>query len=321
MKAAVISAPGQGPSYSDFVEPVAGADESIVDVTAAALSPVARSRGSGTHYSSAGQFPLIPGVDGVGRLGNGQRVFFFMPRAPFGSFADRTVVSRPMSVPLPDDLDDATAAAIGNPGMSSWAALTERAHFKAGQTVLVNGATGASGQLAVQIARHLGAAKVVATGRNRDVLGRLRERGADVVVPLAEDDDSLEKALAVQFAQGIDVVLDYLWGRSARVALIACARAGGGKPTRFVSIGSIAGPELALPSAVLRSSLIELVGSGLGSLSIDRLIPSISALLAAAASGRFGIEVQPVPLADITSVWSGHESGRRTVLIPAAAGG
>jgi len=245
-----------------------------------------------------------------------------MPRVPYGSFSERTVIRKGMSIPLPDDLDDVTAAAIANPGASSWGALTERAHFKPGQTVLINGATGVSGQLAVQIVRHLGAARVIATGRNPQILERLAGLGADAVVPLVEDDGALEESLKAQFAQGVDVVLDYLWGRTARTALIAAARAGADdRPIRFVSIGSVSGPELDLPSAVLRSSRIELVGSGLGSIPMDRLIESIKALLAAAGSGRLTIETRPVPLAEIGSVWSGDDDRRRTVLIPGAAGG
>ena len=265
--------------------------------------------------------PLIPGVDGVGRLANGQRVFFFMPRAPYGTFSEKTVVRKGMFVSLPDDLDDVTAAAIANPGVSSWAALTERAGFAPGQTVLVNGATGTSGQLAVQIAKHLGAGRVIATGRNREVLERLRGLGADAVIPLVEDDGVLENSFKAEFAEGVDIVLDYLWERSARLALVAAARAGrGDQSMRFVSIGSVSGPELALPSAVLRSSLIELVGSGLGSIPIDRLIASISALLSAAGSGRLTVATKAVPLAEIAAVWSADEDGRRTVLIPGAPG-
>ena len=224
MKAAVVSAAGEAPAYVDFAEPVAGEGEEIVTVTAAAISPVTRSRVAGSHYSSTGTYPVIPGVDGVGRRADGQRIFFFMPRPPYGTLSERTVIRTGTGIPLPDDLDDVTAAAIGNPGVSSWAALAERTQFAPGQTVLVNGATGTSGRLAVQIARHLGAGRVIATGRNRDMLERLRGLGADAVIPLGDDDAALEASLKAEFAQGVDVVLDYLWGAPARVALVAAAR-------------------------------------------------------------------------------------------------
>ena len=103
-----------------------------------------------------------------------RRVYFVLPRAPYGSMAEQAVVPSAHCVPLPDELDDVTAAAIANPGMSSWAAYTERARLKAGETVLVNGATGTAGRLAVQIAKYLGARKVIATGRNAEPCARSR---------------------------------------------------------------------------------------------------------------------------------------------------
>ncbi len=226
MKAAVIPGPGQTPVYGDFSEPQARPGENRVTVTAAAISHVVKGRASGTHYSSSGQFPFVAGIDGVGRLDDGRRVYFVLPKAPHGSMAERAVVPSGQCVAVPDDLDDATAAAIANPGLSSWAAYAERARLKAGETVLVNGATGTAGRLAVQIARHLGAKKVIATARNADALKSVAALGADVTIPLVEDGDVLEGAFKEQFAEGVDVVIDYLWGRSAERLLIAAAKAG-----------------------------------------------------------------------------------------------
>jgi NADPH:quinone reductase-like Zn-dependent oxidoreductase len=185
MKAAVVFGARQTPRYADFSEPMPDAGESGITVTAAAISQVVRSRASGQHYSSSGQFPFVAGVDGVGRLDDGSRVYFVMPRAPYGSMAERAMVPRAHCVALPDELDDVTAAAIANPGMSSWAALEERARLKAGETVLINGATGASGRLAVQIAKHLGARKVIATGCNIEALKSVAALGADVTIRLS----------------------------------------------------------------------------------------------------------------------------------------
>jgi NADPH:quinone reductase-like Zn-dependent oxidoreductase len=185
MKAAVVFGARQTPRYADFSEPMPDAGESGITVTAAAISQVVRSRASGQHYSSSGQFPFVAGVDGVGRLDDGSRVYFVMPRAPYGSMAERAMVPRAHCVALPDELDDVTAAAIANPGMSSWAALEERARLKAGETVLINGATGASGRLAVQIAKHLGARKVIATGCNIEALKSVATLGADVTIRLS----------------------------------------------------------------------------------------------------------------------------------------
>src|SRR5580704_15125900 len=235
MKAALVMGAGQTPRYADFSEPTPAAGESKITVTAAAISQVVRSRASGRHYSSSGQFPLVAGDDGVGRLDDGGRVYFGMPRAPYGSMAERAVAPPSRCLALPDELDDVTAAAIANPGMSSWAALEERARLQAGETVLINGATGAAGRLAVQIARHLGAKKVIATGRNIESLRSVAALGADVTLPLVADDDALENSFKAQFAAGVDIVIDYLWGKSAERLLIAAAKASeDGVPLRFV---------------------------------------------------------------------------------------
>jgi NADPH:quinone reductase-like Zn-dependent oxidoreductase len=311
MKAAIIRDVGQTPVYGDFAEPVPGAGEHRIAVTAAAISQVVKSRASGKHYSSSGRFPFVVGIDGVGRLQDGSRVYFFSPN---GSMAERTVVSASHCLPLPDGLDDVTAAAIANPGMSSWAAYTERAKLKAGETVLVNGATGTSGRLAVQIAKHLGAKKVIATGRNADALRSLAALGADVAIPLAGSDTELEQKFKQQFAEGVDVVIDYLWGNSAERLLIAAAKAGAeGVPIRFVQIGSISGADITLPSAVLRSSAIELMGSGIGSIPLERLVDAVGGLLQATLAGGFKIAANPVPLSDVEQAWPSDDSTRRTV--------
>lgn len=314
MKAAVVLGAGQAPLYGDMSEPLPSAGESRVSVTAAAISHVVKSRASGTHYSSSQQFPFGVGIDGVGRLDDGRRVYFVLPRAPYGSMAERTVVRPTQCVPLPDDLDDVTAAAIANPGMSSWAAYRERARLKPGETVLVNGASGTSGRLAVQIARHLGAKKVIATARNADALWSIAALGADVTIPLGEDDGALEATLKEQFAAGVDVVIDYLWGPSAEQILIAAAKAGrDAVPIRFVQIGSTSSQDITLPSAVLRSSAIELMGSGIGSIPLDRIVSAISELLQATGPAGLQIDTTPVPLPDVERAWREDDSRRRTV--------
>ena len=306
MKAAIVRVAGEAPVYGDFADPVAGAGEYRVAVSASALSPLTRARASGTHYSSSGGFPFVAGVDGVGRLDDGSRVYFVLPRAPFGGMAETTVARESLCVPIPEDLDDITAAAIANPGMSSWAALSERARFVAGETVLINGATGSSGQLAIQIARHRGAAKVIATGRNQAVLESL---GADVTIAL--DDEALDKQFKTVFAEGVDVVLDYLWGASMERLLPAAARASPeGKPVRIVQIGTASGADIRFPGAILRSSAIELMGSGIGSVSLERLATAIARVFKAAGEGGFTLPTQTMPLADVAKGWTAGDSDR-----------
>ncbi len=315
MKAAIVLQTGLSPVYGDFAEPVATSGESRIAVTAAAISHVVKSRASGTHYSSSGRLPFVVGIDGVGRCENGRRVYFLMPNAPYGSMAERTVVPSVRCLPLPDDLDDITAAAIANPGLSSWAAFTERARLKAGETVLVNGATGTSGRLAVQIAKYLGAKKVIATGRNAEALASLAALGADVTIPLSGDETALEDSFRQQFAAGVDVVIDYLWGPSAERLLIAAAKAGADAvPIRFVQVGAASGSDITLPGAALRASAITLMGSGLGSVPPDRLIHCVAAVLQATVPGGFKIAATPVPLSDVERAWPADDSTRRTVL-------
>ncbi len=315
MKAAVVQGAGQTPVYTEFSEPQPAPGESRIAVVAAAISPVVKSRASGQHYSSSGQFPFVVGIDGVGRLDDGTRVYFVFPRPPYGSMAERTVAPSARRLALPDDLDDVTAAAIANPGMSSWAAYTERAKLKAGEAVLVNGATGTAGRLAVQIAKHLGARKVIATGRSADALKSVAGLGADVTIPLVDDEAGLEDRFKAEFAQGVDVVIDYLWGKSAERLLIAGAKAGKeATPIRFVQIGSVSGPDITLPSAALRSSAIELMGSGIGSIRFDRMLHAIDSLLRAAMPAGLKIAANPVPLSEVEQAWPRDDSSRRTVL-------
>jgi NADPH:quinone reductase-like Zn-dependent oxidoreductase len=316
MKAALVLQAGQTPIYSDFREPVPSSGENLIDVTAASLSHVTRGRAAGAHYSTSGQVPFVVGLDGVGRLTDGRRVYFMLPVAPFGGMAERTTVEASHCVVLPDELDDVTAAAIAIPGMSSWGALQEKAKFQAGETVLINGATGASGRLAVQIAKYLGAKKVIATGRNTEVLKSLTALGADVTIPLVEDGEALEKSFLEPFHEGVDVVLDYLWGPSMERLLRAAARVGeDGVPIRCIQIGSISAPNISLPSAVLRSSAIELMGSGGGSIPQDQLIKTVENVLQAAIPGKFEIATTSVPLSQVEDTWSTEIAQSRTVFV------
>jgi NADPH:quinone reductase-like Zn-dependent oxidoreductase len=312
MKAAIVRAAGQAPVYGDFAEPMAGPGEHRITVAAAALSPLARARAAGAHYSVSGAFPAVVGVDGVGRLDDGRRVYFLLPRAPWGAMAEFTVAPTAQIAPLPDGLDDVTAAAIANPGMSSWAALKERAKLAAGETVLINGATGSAGRLAVQIARHLGAKKVIATGRNVEALQAL---GADATIALVDDETALEDSFKLYVAEGIDVVVDYLWGKSAERLLAAAAKVlPDGAPLRYVEVGAASGPNITLPGAVLRSKTIALMGSGLGSVPLDRLAVDIGELLQAAATSGFAIPAKAVSLSDVDRAWGEGASAGRIVL-------
>jgi NADPH:quinone reductase-like Zn-dependent oxidoreductase len=318
MKAGIIAAAGNPPAYGDFREPVASEGKEIIFVRASALSQFSKSRSSGFHYSSEGVFPSVAGAEGVGQTPDGRRVYFALPEAPFGALAERSLVRSKQCVAVPDGLDDQTAAAIANPGMSAWAALVERAKLQPGETVMVNGATGSAGRLAVQLAKHLGAGKVIGTGRNEVELKELLSLGADVIIPLTLGATQYEEALIAQFSQGIDVVVDYLWGESARTAIVAIAKAAeDARPVRFVHVGGASREQnIELPGAALRSSAIQLMGSGLKSVPFPNLIDAIGRVFEAVTPANLQIATKQVPLAEIGNAWGSPGKPRIVVTVP-----
>ncbi|NIB43400.1 zinc-binding alcohol dehydrogenase family protein [Pseudomaricurvus alkylphenolicus] len=316
MKAAIVSEFCRPPALGEFEIPEAREDEVIVSVEAAALSQLVRLQASGKHYSS-GQPPFVPGADGVGRLQNGQRVYFAFPRAPVGAMAEQVAVKRTHIVELPHKLDGVTAAAIANPGMSSWAALVSQCRFRADETVLINGATGASGKLAISIARHLGAARVIATGRNPDHREAMLALGADDYL-LTTDGARFEQQLKGEFERGVDVVLDYLWGAPAEAILQAATGKGPGNPERrirFVNIGALGGLNITLPAAVVRSSRLEIIGSGLGSVHMADLIQAIAGVMQAVDNAGLSIDTHAVNIDHVEEAWSTSFPGRTVFTI------
>ncbi|WP_058188576.1 quinone oxidoreductase family protein [Terracidiphilus gabretensis] len=314
MKAAVVNTPGEMPKYQGFDEPTVQEGEVLVRVRAAGVHPVVKSIASGAHYSASGSGPMIPGIDGVGTLEDGTRVYFGGARKPWGTMAERAAVTRSMYIPLPDEIDDVTAAAIANPGMSGWVALKDRAGLLPGETVLILGATGVAGQLAIQVARQMGAKRIVGAGRNIDAL---RDAGLDEIIALNQPEDDLRKAFIAEAVAGIDVVIDYLWGRPTELLLEALAKgfkATATHRTRLVEVGASAGPNITLPAAILRSIDLTILGSGFGAVSIDRIFAAIPELFALAASGALKIDVDPIPLSDVEAAWSRADKGRRIVL-------
>jgi len=304
---------GQPPQFQEFPEPVAGEGEVVIKVSAAGLHPIVKSRASGAHYSSDSVAPLVPGVDGVGTLEDGSRVYFVFARSPWGTMSERTVAPRAMCIPLPDGIDDVQAAAIANPGMSAWLSLKERAKIAAGETVLINGATGVAGQLAIQAARLLGARRVIAAGRNLEAIAAA---DVDGVIALGGPEEAVRDAFAAEAARGIDVVIDYLWGRPTELLLEALAKgfkASSSQRTRLVEVGSSAGLTINLPGDFLRKMDLTLLGSGFGSARLETIFAEIPGLFTMAEEGKLKIAVEPVALAEVESAWKRVEKGRRIV--------
>ncbi|HTY85034.1 MAG TPA: zinc-binding alcohol dehydrogenase family protein [Silvibacterium sp.] len=320
MNAAVVEAFDRPPRYTSFADPVPSEKELLISVTAAAMHPIVRALAAGTHYGSTGKVNFIPGVDGAGRLPDGSRVYFGVTRPPYGTFAERAVTEAWLTLPLPDSVDDVTAAAMMNPAMSSWAALTARAKFVAGENVLILGATGIAGHLAVQIARRLGAGRVIAAGRNPEALAQAAVLGADVTIALGQERGELIAEFRRQISESkIDVVLDYLWGPPAESVLAAISEKGlshESRRIRYVQIGNSAGPNISLHAATLRSSGLELLGSGFGSASLEQILQAVRAFLAAAEKSPFTISTKVVPLREVEAAWSKPERGSRLVFQP-----
>lgn len=310
MKAAVVYAAGQPPAYRDFTDPAPGEGEEVLEILAAGLHNIARSQASGQHYAAHGRLPMIPGVDGVARRSDGSLIYCGGLKAPYGTFAERAAVSG-FALPVPAGADPAVVAASLNPAGSGWMALTLRTELRVGQTVAVLGATGAAGRTALQVARLLGAGRVIAIGRSEAALAEIADR-ADQVVRITEDSD-----WPAQVAGPVDIVLDYVWGDPTTQLLPAVSGSSQGTRLTWVQIGSMAGRTIPLDSDWLRSSDLHLVGSGLGSAPMRDLAAQLPAVIEHVAAGR--IQVEPVVrrLADVRSAWEeAVPAGKRMVFVP-----
>lgn len=319
MRAAVLEELGKMPRYADFPEPRPGEGEAIIDVRCASLKPVDRQMAAGTHYAAPKQLPCVCGLDGVGVLPDGQRVYFAGCPAPYGSMADRTVVRKAFTFAVPDALSDEAAAAIVNPGVSAWLTLGHRARLAPGENVLILGAAGVTGRLAIAIAKLLGAGRVVAAGRDAAALDSLQALGADATISLAQSKDELTESFAQQAGQaGFQVVVDYLWGWPAECFLGSIGRkefAGMKTEIRFVQVGESAGPTISLPASILRSTAVTIMGTA-GIPARDVLTSALQQVLDGAAAGKLRIETELIRLAEIEAAWSREVKGRRLVVIP-----
>ncbi len=309
MHAAVVTAFDAPPRYLEHPEPVArGADEVVVEVLAAGLHPRVRSQADGSHYTSDGALPLVPGIDAVVRDPKGRLRYAVLDDTTLGTMAERTVIDVNRSVVLPSDIDPVLVAAAMNPAMSSWVALRRRIDFRRGQRVLILGATGNAGRMAIQVAKRFGAGHVVAAGRDSARFAELRALGADQTCTLDE----------LAAAADVDVVLDYVWGQGTAQAMVGLltARVERSAPLSWIEIGSVAGPEAAIPSAALRSARLQIVGSGIGSVPGRDFIKELPKLAAAVAKGAFDVRARAVPLAEVEQAWTAAASSDRVVLVP-----
>jgi NADPH:quinone reductase-like Zn-dependent oxidoreductase len=319
MNAAVVTSFSEPPHYQQFEVPQPTTpDEMLVDVLAVGLHPRTRTGAAGAHYTSTGTLPMLPGIDGVGRRPDGKRIYFMAGDDVIGTMADKAVVDARRAIELPDDVDVAKVAAAMNPAMSAWVALRRRVPIESGQSVLVLGATGNAGAMAVQVAKRLGAGRVVGAGRDLDRLNALISVGADDVVQLTADIDATGAALGAAAAE-VDIVIDYLWSKPAEHAMMALltARSDRSRAMNWIQFGAIAGPTIELPSVALRSANLRLQGTGQGAVSTGVYLAELPSLVDEINAGTIAVTPNTVSLENVESVWAQADPpGQRTVLVP-----
>jgi NADPH:quinone reductase-like Zn-dependent oxidoreductase len=321
MKAAVIYQKGELPHYTDMPEPIAqNDDEILVTVKAVAIKHFDKGRAAGTHYSSEApkENGRVIGGDGVCLLPDGTRVYGM---GISGMLAEKAIIHKDRIVKIPDALDDAVAAALPNAIIGAAMGLKFKADIKPGDVVLINGATGFTGRIAVQIAKHYGAKKVIVTGRNQESLDELLTLGADETISILQDDESFKARLITIHAQApIDIIIDYLWGHTAEM-ILACLKGDGSftNKTHYVSVGSMAGDMIQLSAANLRSVNLQLSGSGLGAWTkqqvgffFSQILPEMFQL---AVAGKLKLEIITMQIEHIAELWDNEVIGGRRMVI------
>jgi NADPH:quinone reductase-like Zn-dependent oxidoreductase len=313
VRAAVLTAYGQPPAPSDRDLPTAGPGQVAVRVTAAPIVPLDLLCATGTSYFGAPPLPYVPGVQGVGVLDSGARVFFSTSagmKPGDGSLAEHVVGSD--LVPVTADVGDELVAALGLSAVAAWMTLTWRAQLRPGERVLVLGAGGAVGQVAVQAAVALGAAAVVAGSRRQPHRALALERGATGVVDLS-DVDGLADRMREAAGGPVDVVIDPIGGDTSTAALLVLGEHG-----RLVHLGSSGGPTATFSSAALRSGSHSILGFTNNALSAGQKAAALTAVLELAAAGRCTVTYETVGLDAVADAWTraGATPDGRLVVVP-----
>ena len=317
MKAAILNKLGELPIYGDSYEPmIPGEGESIMHVKAASIKQLDKAKAAGKHYTTYATLPAIVGTDGVGMLDNGKMVYAMLAA---GMLAERVVVPDKACIELPLGIDMAVAAALPNALIGSDAALCLRAKIKPGDVILINGATGVSGKVAVQMAKYRGASKVIVTGRNKELLEALKLVGADATVSLLQRDEAVIAQLhEINTASRFDIVLDYLWGSPMEKVFKALQQCKP-YPVKVVLVGEMAGSSLGIATGMLRSTKIELLGSGIGSIDMLDLQAyirmNLPELLGLHKAGKLQIDITKFELSAVGAAWTYQEPGRRAVVV------
>jgi NADPH2:quinone reductase len=306
MKAAVLNEYGT-PVYGDFDEPRAGAGAEVIRILAAGVNPA-------DLKISAGEFgplkmPCVAGREAIAEL-DGRRIYFNGAVAPHGSMAERSLVDPAGVFEVPEGIDEASALAIGIAGYTAWTALSWRARLQPGEHVLVLGASGMVGMIAVQAARLLGAGRIVAAARSEQRLTEARRRGAHATVTLDRSGKELTSALREASGGRLDVIIDPVWGEPALAALHAATKGG-----RLVQIGTSAGGEIALNPGFMLGSLISILGFSSSAVPRADLAAAYARMCRHVIDGELKVETQELPLSQVAEAWQRQKASPHAKLV------
>lgn len=314
MQAVVLRRLGEVPRFDTFPDPDTLPEERLVGVCASAIHSLDRQIAAGLHHGGPPQLPLVCGFDGVGYTAGCERVYFSAPRRPFGAMAEFAPAG--WSVPLPDGLDSVEVAALVRPALMAWLPLAYRADLEPGETVLVLGATAAAGRLAIQAARLLGAGRIIAAGSRQEALATL---DADATIDLLMPPSALHHTFSAYAEEGIDVVLDFMWGAPVELLAAALARSDAPMPAcddrgvRLVSVTERPVSDVILPASALRDTRLKLMGYGPASYPpVDVLKHHVEDIFLHALEGDLQINTQAVPMSEVAWAWerAGQQDNR-----------
>jgi NADPH2:quinone reductase len=312
-RAALITAYGEPPELSRVALPPVGPGQVPVKVELAGLNPVDIAIASGKFDAGAPGLPYTPGLEGIGSTPDGRRVWFDVPVFPLGSFSERCVIDGSRAIELPDGVEAAQAIPFGVAGLAAWLGLEWRGQLEAGETVLILGAGGAVGQIAIQAARLLGAGRVVAATRSDRGRRRALELGADEAIGTDGDVSDLTEAFREATGGGADLILDGLWGPPAEAALASVAYGG-----RLVQVGNSAGKEANLLAGPLRGGLASILGHRNVHAPYEVQAEAFRTMCSHCAEGRLEVGLEILPLERIAEAWSLQQEspGRKLALAP-----
>jgi len=311
VRAAVVRRSGATPVLDRFTDPQPGQGVSVGTLVAASLNPLDVAVVNDQFPFRRLQPPYVAGFEAVVQLGDGTRCYLTSPPAPYGTLAELVPVPDSAGFPVPAGLDPGLAAALGVAGLAGWVALDDRGHLQTGETVLVLGAGGSAGQLAVQSARILGAGRVVGAARGQE-LEQSADRGADAVVDLA-DDETIDAGLAAAAPGGYDVIVDFLWDGLAPHAMNH-ANVG----ARYIQVGSSAGPTSTISAPAFRNKLLTLVGHTLAQTPAEVRRSAYAHLARHGIDGKLTLDLEETRLDDIGQTWEHLKAGppRKLVVTP-----